>query len=91
MNILIRVIFFLKPKTIEQTLIKLNWKFLSRDYTDSGFLTIKILPKFHTSIIEKEAESVEDDEIKISLIKRPGMQQLDGIRYFDKESDYNFV
>ena len=83
--------FFLKPKTIEQTLIKLNWKFLSRDYTDSGFLTIKILPKFHTSIIEKEAESVEDDEIKISLIKRPGMQQLDGIRYFDKESDYNFV
>lgn len=84
--------FYLEPMNIEYSKVKLNWKFLSRDYTDLGYLIIEINPKFHLKILEKEIESPEEEreEINISLIKRPGIQQFGRIEYFDKESDYHF-
>ncbi|AZI20422.1 hypothetical protein [Chryseobacterium taklimakanense] len=85
--------FYIKPIVSgKPNVILLNWKILSKDYTDSGTLTIYIEPKFHVVVIEKEIgnEMEEREEISFHLIERRGMQQFSGINFMDKESDYTF-
>ncbi|MDV3636992.1 hypothetical protein [Elizabethkingia meningoseptica] len=86
--------FYIKPKVSgENNEVILNWKLLSRDFTDSGSLRINIKPKFHTVIIDKYIDNIEDEreEISYKIFERPGISNLWGnISYLDKESDYNF-
>lgn len=72
--------------------IKVNWKLISRDFTDSGFLFIIIEPKFHIVTIEEEVDSLDKvrEEVSCDLIERKGTSHFAGIDYHDKESDYNF-
>ncbi|MBP2615808.1 hypothetical protein [Chryseobacterium jejuense] len=84
--------FYIEPKVGEGSEVRLNWKLLSRDFTDTGSLIIKIMPKFHKVFLDNEIDNIEDvrEEISYKLIERPGMSQIGYVDYFDKESDYNF-
>jgi len=85
--------FFIKPKVSgENNEVIVNWKLLSRDFTDSGTLLIKIRPKFHTVFIDKDVDSVEEEreDITYKLFERPGISNFTSVNYLDKESDYNF-
>lgn len=84
--------FFLKPLLSDGNYdVRLNWKLLSRDFTEEGTLIIKILPKFHKVIIDNEIDDNEEEreEISFKLIDRKGMRQIGGVEYLDKESDYH--
>ncbi|WP_411898201.1 hypothetical protein [Elizabethkingia occulta] len=85
--------FYLEPKVSgEHSEVILSWKILSRDYTDSGKLIIKIEPKYYKVIEDKYVDNIDEvrEEISYELIKRPGMIGLGGVSFNDKESDYNF-
>lgn len=84
--------FYIKPKIGEGSVIKMNWKIISRDFTDSGFLTIIIEPKFHQIVTIENIDSTldEKDEVSYQVIERTGVQQIGYVDYYDKESDYNF-
>lgn len=84
--------FYIKPKIGEGSVIKMNWKIISRDFTDSGFLTIMIEPKFHKNVSIENVVSISDEkeEVSYQVIERTGVQQIGYVDYFDKESDYNF-
>ncbi|MCC3215549.1 hypothetical protein LIV57_09780 [Chryseobacterium sp. X308] len=84
--------FYIKPKIGEGSVIKMNWKIISRDFTDSGFLTIIIEPKFHQIVTIENTDSTldEKDEVSYQVIERTGVQQIGYVDYYDKESDYNF-
>lgn len=85
--------FYIKPKVSgENSEVIVNWKLLSRDYTDSGSLIIKIVPKFHTVVITEFVDNPEEarEEISYKVFERPGINNFTGINYLDKESDYNF-
>lgn len=85
--------FYIKPKVSgESREVIVNWKLLSRDYTDSGSLIIKIVPKFHTVISTEFVDNPEEEreEISYKVFERPGISNFTGINYLDKESDYNF-
>lgn len=84
--------FYLKPPIGIEAEVKLHWKLLSRDFTDSGTLLLKILPKYHTVVNRhevSEAQSVRD-EVSYSLVKRRGTKNIVGTTYHDKESDFKF-
>ena len=85
--------FYIKPKVSgENSEVIINWKLLSRDYTDSGSLIIKIEPKFHTVFIDEYVDNSEEvrQNVSYKLFERPGISNFTGINYLDKESDYNF-
>lgn len=85
--------FFIKPKVSgENNDVIINWKLLSRDYTDSGSLIIKIEPKFHTVFTDEYVDNPEEvrEDVSYKLFERPGMSNFTSINYLDKESDYNF-
>lgn len=85
--------FFIKPKVSgENSEVIVNWKLLSRDYTDSGNLIIKIEPKFHTVFIDEFVDNPEEvrEEVSYKVFERPGINNFTSINYLDKESDYNF-
>ncbi len=84
--------FFISPKVKEYSEIILKWKLISRDFTDSGCLLIKIVPKYHTFHINEKVNNIEEvrEEVSYTLFKRPGMRGFNGINYLDKLSDYNF-
>lgn len=85
--------FYIQPKISgEISEVILHWKLLSRDYTDSGKLIIKIEPKYHKISTDLYVDNVVDvrEEISYELIKRPGTMNLGGVTFKDKESDYNF-
>lgn len=84
--------FYIKPKIGEGSVIKMNWKIISRDFTDSGFLTVIIEPKFHQIVTIENIDSTldEKDEVSYQVIERTGVQQIGYVDYYDKESDYNF-
>ncbi|SEW57447.1 hypothetical protein [Chitinophaga arvensicola] len=83
--------FYIEPKIATETEVNIKWKILARDYTDSGILYIKVIPKYYKVINRHEttdATKVRDD-ISFSLIKRPASYSFNG-GYQDKESDYSF-
>ena len=85
--------FFIKPKVSgENSEVIINWKLLSRDYTDFGSLIIKIEPKFHTVFIDEYVDNPEEvrEDVSYKLFERPGISNFTSINYLDKESDYSF-
>lgn len=84
--------FYIKPNPDESNIVKLKWKLLSRDFTETGELFINIVPKFNKVFIDYEVNNIEDvgEEILIEKIMRPGMYQINGLIFLDKEGDYNF-
>lgn len=85
--------FYIKPKVSgENSEVIVNWKLLSRDYTDTGSLVIKIEPKFHTVVINEFVDNPEEarEEISYKVFERPGINNFTNISYLDKESDYTF-
>ncbi|SFW90731.1 hypothetical protein [Chitinophaga sancti] len=82
--------FYIQPAIAVEAEIKLNWKLLSRDFTDSGTLIVKIVPQYHVIINRHEVLDSTDvrEEISYSLIKRKGTYNIGSIDYHDKESDY---
>lgn len=84
--------FYIEPKIGEGSAVKMTWKIISRDFTDSGFLTIVIKPEFHkvVTIVNVNSKLEEKEEVSYQLIERTGVHQIGYVDYFDKESDYNF-
>ena len=84
--------FYIEPKIGEGSAVKISWKIISRDFTDSGFLTIIIKPQFHKVITIENVDSIleKKEEVSYQLIERTGVHQIGYVDYFDKESDYNF-
>ncbi|WP_426473380.1 hypothetical protein [Chryseobacterium balustinum] len=84
--------FFISPKVGENVEVTVKWKLISRNFTDSGNLLIKIKPLYYTVYTEIEVNCIEDEreEVSYSLFKRPGIRNFNGVNYLDKISDYNF-
>jgi hypothetical protein len=84
--------FYIEPDIAKQTDVKINWTLLSRDFTETGVLIIRIVPKYY--VVTKD-HSVNDpleekEDISYSLIKREGIISIGGPYFNDKESDYTF-
>lgn len=67
-------------------------KLISRDFTDSGNLLIKIKPLYYTVYTDAEVSNIKDEreEVSYSLFKRLGIRSFNGVNYLDEISDYNF-
>jgi hypothetical protein len=80
----------LKPESSDE--IKIIWKLLSKNFSDSGSLLVKVVPKYHVVINEYDVDSSkeEGEYLSYSVIERSGMIGLEGTNYFDRESDYSF-
>lgn len=84
--------FFITPKIKEGNEIRLKWKLISRDFSDSGVLVIKIIPKYYKVFQDIEVDKAEEvrEEITCTLFKRNGILGIGGINYLDNTSDYTF-
>lgn len=85
--------FFIEPVVDDDDQeIKINWKLISRDFTNSGSLLVRIEPKFHIVNIVEEVELPDEvrEDVSVRLIERRGTPTIGGFNYYDKESDYNF-
>lgn len=82
---------YIKPKIGVECTIKLQWTLLSRDFEDSGELSILIAPKY---LIENQVEylsleSTKKQDIRIELIQRQTTNTLMG-GFSDDISDWVF-
>ncbi len=85
--------FYIEPLVTDVAQeIKVNWKLISRDFTDSGSLLVRIEPKFHIVNIVREVDLLDEvrEEVSVRLIERRGTPTIGGFNYYDKETDYNF-
>jgi len=85
--------FYIEPNvTAENNEIIINWKLISRDFSDTGELIVRIEPKFHTVFLDQYVDNIEEEheEVTYELFRRPGYANFWGPSYLDKESDYNF-
>ncbi len=82
--------FRIKPKIAVETTVKIDWKLLSRDFTDSGVLQVKIVPRYYVVTNRHKVADLADvkETISYSLIKRRGMYNIGGTMFHDNESDY---
>lgn len=84
--------FYISLKAGEYSEIVIKWKLISRNFTDSGSLLVKVVPQYHTIYIDEKVSTMEEvrEEISYELFRRPGIRSFDGINYLDKLSDYSF-